>query len=141
VIEKHADITEKIIGAFYEVNNALGYGFLEKVYENAMAIELRSRGLRVQQQARVLVYYRGQQVGEYFADLLVNDCVIIELKTTEALVDEHHAQILNYLKATQIEVGLLMNFGPKAEFKRKIFENAKKPNLSPPDPSYPCKSV
>jgi GxxExxY protein len=135
VITKHGDVTEKVVGAFYQVYNTLGYGFLEKVYENALAIELQSRGLKVQQQARIMVYYQGHPVGEYFADILVNDCVILELKTAEALADEHHAQILNYLKASDIEVGLLMNFGPKAEFKRKIFENIKKvPVVKEPPP-------
>jgi GxxExxY protein len=123
---KHADITERIVAAFYHVYKTLGHGFLEKVYENAMVLELRKRGLRVQPQAPIHVYYEGQQVGEYFADLLVEDCVIVELKAAEGLADEHHAQLLNYLKATEVEVGLLMNFGPKPEVKRKIFENMKK---------------
>jgi GxxExxY protein len=123
---KHGDITERIVQAFYHVYNVLGYGFLEKVYENALAIELRKRGLGVRQQAPIRVYYEGQQVGEYFADLLVEECVIVELKAAEALADEHHAQLLNYLKATDIEVGLLINFGPKPEVKRKIFETARK---------------
>jgi GxxExxY protein len=122
---KHADITERIVQAFYQVYNTLGYGFLERVYENALAIELRKRGLVVQQQAPVKVYYDGQQVGEYYADLLAENCVIVELKAAEVLGDEHHAQILNYLKATEIEVGLLLNFGPKPEVKRKVFETAR----------------
>jgi GxxExxY protein len=99
---------------------------LEKVYQNALVIELRKRGLKVQPQAPIQVFYDGQKVGEYFADLLVEDCVIVELKAAEGLVDEHHAQLLNYLKATNIEVGLLLNFGPKPEIKRKIFESARK---------------
>lgn len=126
MLVEHEDITEKVVGAFYQVYNTLGHSFLEKVYENAMLLELRSRGLTVQPQARILVYYQGQPVGEYFADLLVERCVIVELKAAECLVDEHHAQVLNYLKATEIEVGLLLNFGPKPEVKRKIFDNAKK---------------
>jgi GxxExxY protein len=124
---KHGDVTERIVQGFYRVYNVLGHGFLEKVYENALAVELRKHGLRVQQQAPVKVYYEGEPVGEYFADLLVEDCVIVELKAAEALVDEHHAQLINYLKATTIEVGLLINFGPKPELKRKIFEEARKP--------------
>jgi GxxExxY protein len=124
---KHGDITERIVQAFYRVYNVLGHGFLEKVYENALSVELRKRGLRVQQQAPIKVYYEGEEVGDYFADLLVEDCVIVELKAAEALADEHHAQLINYLKATTIEVGLLVNFGPKPELKRKIFEEARKP--------------
>ncbi len=124
---KHSDVTEKIIQAYYHVYNALGYGFLEKVYENALAIELRKRGLRVEKQAPIKVYYEGEEVGDYYADLLVEGCVIVELKAAEALAEEHHAQVINYLKATTIEVGLLVNFGPKPEVKRKIFEAARSP--------------
>ncbi len=124
---QHGQITEQIVQAFYHVYNVLGYGFLEKAYEKAMAIELRKRGLRVRTQAPIKVYYEGEQVGEYFADLLVEDCEIVELKAVEALAEEHHAQLLNYLKATEIEVGLLVNFGPKPKLKRKIFDQEKKP--------------
>ena len=128
---KHAEITEAIISSFYRVYNVLGYGFLEKVYENAMQIELRKRGLKVQQQARMNVYYEGESVGEYCADLLVNDVVIVELKAAECLCPEHHAQILNYLKASKIEIGLLMNFEPKPDLKRKVFDHpADHPALS-----------
>ncbi len=122
----HSQITEKIIKAFYEVNNTLGFGFLEKVYENAMVITLRKNGFYVQQQKSIKVYYEKEEVGNYYADLLVNDLVIIELKAAESLCEEHEAQLINYLKATNIEVGLLLNFGRKAEFKRKIFSNNKK---------------
>jgi GxxExxY protein len=122
----HSQITEKIIKAFYEVNNTLGFGFLEKVYENAMVIELRKNGFYVHQQKSIKVYYEKEEVGNYYADLLVNDLVIIELKAAESLCEEHEAQLINYLKATNIEVGLLLNFGRKAEFKRKIFSNNKK---------------
>lgn len=123
---KHGEITERIVQAYYYVYNTLGYGFLEKVYENALAIELRKRGLNVRQQAPVRVSYDGHEVGSYFADLLVEECVIVELKAAEALADEHHAQLINYLKATEIDVGLLLNFGPKPEVKRKVFETARK---------------
>jgi len=119
----HEQITKKIINAFYKVNNTLGYGFLEKVYENAMAIELRKLGCKVRQQQNIKVYYETEEVGDYFADLLVDDLVIVELKAAECLREEHEAQLINYLKATKIEIGLLMNFGKKAEFKRKIFTN------------------
>jgi GxxExxY protein len=123
---KHAEITDKIIAAFYKVYNTLGYGFLEKVYENAMVIELRKQGLEVIAQAPITVYYEEHLVGEYFADLLVTNAVIIELKAAKDLADEHEAQLLNYLKATPHEVGLLLNFGPQPRFKRKAFENARK---------------
>ncbi len=122
---KHADITEKIIQAFYKVYNTLGFGFLEKVYENAMFIELRAMGLLVEKQRRVRVFYEGHEVGDYFADLIVNEKVIIELKASEALGEEHEYQLINYLKATEIEVGLLLNFGKKPDFKRKIFSNVR----------------
>ncbi len=121
----HREITEKIIYAFYKVNNELGYGFLEKVYENAMAIELREIGLKVIQQKHIVVRYNDQVVGKYEADLIVNDIVIVETKAKENLREEHEAQLINYLKATDIEVGLLLNFGKKAEFKRKIFTKNK----------------
>jgi GxxExxY protein len=122
----HSEITEKIIKAFYKVNNTLGYGFLEKVYENSMVIELRKMELSVSQQKSIKVHYEKEEVGNYYADLLVNDLVIIELKASESLCEEHEAQLINYLKATNIEVGLLLNFGKKAEFRRKIFSNDKK---------------
>ena len=126
---KHKALTETIIGAFYTVYNTLGYGFLEKVYENALAIELRALGLKVEQQARIAVYYAGEVVGEYYADLLINDTVILELKATRTLASEHEAQLLNYLKATPYEVGLLLNFGPKPEIKRKTYDNDRKGDL------------
>jgi GxxExxY protein len=119
----HEDITDKIIKAFYKINNTLGYGFLEKVYENAMEIELQNMGCRVTKQKNIKVYYENKEVGDYYADLLVNDLVIVEIKASESLRKEHEAQLINYLKATKIEVGLLLNFGKKAEFKRKIFTN------------------
>jgi GxxExxY protein len=122
----HSDITEKIIKAFYKVNNTLGFGFLEKVYENAMVVELRKLGCEVLQQKNIKVYYETEVVGDYYADLLVDDSVIVELKAADNLCEEHEAQLINYLKATQIEVGLLMNFGKKAEFVRKIFSNDRK---------------
>ena len=126
---KHDDITKQIIKAFYTVYGVLGYGFLEKVYENALAIELRKLGLKVAQQAQIVVYYDGHEVGVYQADLLVADAVIVELKASRALAPEHEAQLLNYLKATPYEVGLLLNFGPKPQIKRKIYDNARKGEL------------
>ncbi len=126
---KHKEITDLIIGAFYTVYNTLGYGFLEKVYENALAIALCKLGLDVVQQAPIHVYYEGHVVGEYFADLLVAGAVIVELKAGRALAAEHEAQLLNYLKATPYEVGLLFNFGAKPEMKRKAYDNARKGGL------------
>jgi len=124
---KHGDITSRILHAFFKkVYHQLGYGFLEKVYENAMAMELRRGGLKVRQQARIDVYYEGEIVGEYLADLLVEDAVIVELKAARSILEEHEAQLLNYLRATPYEVGLLLNFGPKADFRRKAFDNDRK---------------
>jgi len=123
---KHEALSEQIIGAFYTVYNALGYGFLEKVYENALAIELRRLGLRVECQRPITVYYRGHVVGEYFADIVVDGAIILELKAVRTLSKEHEAQLLNYLNATDYEVGLLLNFGPKAEIRRKVFDNERK---------------
>ena len=124
---KHKDVTEKILHAFYKiVYPQLGYGFLEKVYENAMVIALASLGLKAEPQVEIPVYFQGQVVGEYFADLLVNNVVIIELKAASILLPEHEAQLLNYLRATPYEVGLLLNFGPKPDFKRKAYENHRK---------------
>jgi len=119
----HQELTSKIIECFYQVYNTLGYGFLEKVYENALKIELEKSGLIVERQKPIKVYYGSEVVGEYFADLLVNDQVIIELKAAETICEEHEYQLLNYLKATNIEVGLLLNFGKKPEIRRKIFTN------------------
>ncbi len=126
---KHSDITDKIISAFYTVYNTLGYGFLEKVYRNAMTVELRKQGLAVVPEAPIRVYYDGQVVGEYFADLLVDDAVLVELKAARQLADQHEAQLLNYLKATPYEVGLLLNFGPKPDLKRKAYDNSRKGSM------------
>lgn len=120
---KHSDKTEKIIKAFFTVYNSLGYGFLEKVYENAMFIELEKMNFFVEKQKPIVVFYDDIKVGEYFADLIVDNEVIIELKASESLTKEYEYQLINYLKATQIEIGLLLNFGKKPEFKRKIFTN------------------
>ena len=122
----HKEITDKILKSFYTVYNVLGYGFLEKVYGNALYIELAKMGLKVIKQHPIKVQYDEQQVGEYFADLIVEDLVIVELKAAEGIVEEHEHQLLNYLKATTIEVGLLLNFGRKPQFKRKVFQNINK---------------
>ncbi len=117
------DITNRIIKGFYTVYNTLGFGFLEKVYEKALYLELISIGLKVERQVPIKVSYKGSDVGDYFADLVVEDLVIIELKAAEGLIEEHELQLINYLKATNIEVGLLLNFGKSATIKRKIFNN------------------
>ena len=120
------EITNKIIKAYYKVYNTLGYGFLEKVYQKALLIELRGMGFECQEEAQIKVYYGESQVGDYRADIIVNDCVIIENKAAEGLAEENEFQLINYLRATEIEVGLLLNFGKKPEFKRKIFTNDRK---------------
>jgi GxxExxY protein len=120
------ELTNKIICAFYNVYNILGHGFLEKVYENALVMELKKYGLSVVQQESVKVFYEGEQVGDYFADIIVNGVVILELKAAEALRNEHFSQLTNYLKATDKEVGMLLNFGSKPEFKRILLTNDKK---------------
>ena len=118
-------LTEKIIGASYSVANILGFGFLEKVYENALAVELKALGMKVEQQKPVSVFYKGVNVGDYIADLLVEDSVLIELKSVKNLLDIHKSQLLNYLVATNKSVGLLINFGsPRIEIKRVL--NSKK---------------
>ena len=117
----HSEITEQIIGSFYKVYNELGFGFLEKVYENSLKIELEKQGLGVKQQVPIAVLYHGKVVGEYFADLLVNDIVIVELKACRTIDTAHESQLLNYLKATNKEIGLILNFGASPEFRRKIF--------------------
>lgn len=122
----HKDLSSRIINCFYTVYNTLGYGFLEKVYENALKIELEKHNLFVEKQKPIKVYYEETMVGEYYADLIVENKIIIELKAAESLCEEHEFQLINYLKATEIEVGLLLNFGKKPEIRRKIFSNNKK---------------
>ena len=124
---KHGKITDAILHVFYKrVYADLGYGFLEKVYENSMVHELRQIGLEVEQQQKIAVYYPGVLVGEYYADIVVDGKVIVELKAASKILPQHEAQLLNYLRATQFEVGLLLNFGPRATHRRKMFENTRK---------------
>jgi GxxExxY protein len=123
---KHRVLTDKIIGTFYEVYNELGFGFLESVYENSLVIALREKGFKVKQQISVPVWFRGQRAGDFVADLLVENTVILELKAARAIDESHKAQLLNYLRATEIEVGLLLNFGQSAEFKRLAYDNHRK---------------
>lgn len=122
---KYEELTEKIIAAFYHVYNVLGWGFLEKVYRNALHHELTKRGLLSVQNQKIDVFYDGVPVGEYYADLVVDGLVILEIKAADQLCPEHESQLLNYLKATNIDVGLLLNFGPKPQIRRKVFETAR----------------
>jgi GxxExxY protein len=122
----HQDLSAEIIKCFYQVYNTLGFGFLEKVYQNALKIELEKSGFSVFPQMPIKVYYDDHLVGEYYADLVVEGKIILELKAAEALCEEHEFQLINYLKATEFEVGLLLNFGEKPEIRRKIFTNTNK---------------
>jgi len=126
---KHQKITDMIIKAFYAVYNELGYGFLEKVYVNALVIELHKLGLQVAKEVAIRVYYLGHEVGDYSADLLEAGVVLVEVKASQGLIVDHEAQLLNYLKATPFEVGLLLNFGPKPTVRRKAYDNARKGSL------------
>ena len=119
----HEGITDKILKAYYNVYNTLGYGFLEKVYENALYLELIGMGLECERQKPIDVFYKNTKVGNYFADIIVENTVILELKAAEGIAEEHEFQLINYLKATNIEVGLLLNFGKTPQFKRKVFTN------------------
>lgn len=123
---KHRDLTQKIIGIFYEVYNELGHGFLESVYEAAFEVALTAKGLPVLRQIEVPVWFRGKKIGDFTADMLVDKCVLFDLKAGRALDPAHEAQLLNYPRATEIEVGMLFSFGLKPEFKRLAFDNARK---------------
>ena len=123
---RHAELTGAIIGCFYDVYNELGFGFIESVYEKSLCIALQAKGFEALRQVAIPVWFRGNQVGDFDADVMVNRLVLLELKTARAIEDAHLGQLMNYLKATEIEVGLLLNFGPKAEFKRVVFGNERK---------------
>lgn len=125
----HQNITQQVLDSFHYVYNQLGYGFLEKVYENSLIHVLRKNGLDVKQQIPIEVYFEDVQVGHYIADIVVNDAVILELKSAETLQEADEAQLLNYLRASQLEVGLLLNFGKRPKFKRKYFTNDRKLNF------------
>jgi GxxExxY protein len=133
---KHEAISEKIIGVFFDVYNELGYGFLESVYEKSMLVALKAAGLLAECQVPIPVWFRGVQVAGFFADILVEGKVMLELKAARAIDKAHEAQLLNYLKATEIEIGLLLNFGQRAEFRRLLFDNERKKIRE-----NPCKSV
>jgi GxxExxY protein len=123
---KHSDLTGKIIGVFYSVYNELGHGFLESVYVEAMTIALREAGVKVQRQLPLPVWFHGQKVGDFKADMLVEEAVLLELKCVRVFEPVHEAQLLHYLKSTEIEVGLLLNFGPSPQFRRLVFANERK---------------
>jgi GxxExxY protein len=133
---KHAELTEKIIGVFYDVYNELGYGFLESTYAEAMVVALREAGFAALREVPVPVWFRGKKVGQYFADLMVDDAVLLELKAARTLESAHEEQLLHYLKATEIEVGLLLNFGLRPQFRRLLFDNGRKKIRE-----NPCESV
>jgi GxxExxY protein len=123
---KHRELTEKIIGAFYDVYNELGHGFLESVYEQALAIALVQAGMVVERQVPVTVWFRGQRIGDFRTDMLVDRNVLLELKAARTIDQAHEKQLLNYLRATDVEVGLLLNFGVKPQFRRLVYENERK---------------
>jgi len=123
---KYSELTEQIIGIFYEVYNELGFGFLERVYEAAMVVILKERGIQFHQQLSLPVWFHGQTIGSYDADIVVNGVVLLELKACKTLEASHEAQLLHYLRSTEIEVGLLLNFGPRPQVKRLAFENERK---------------
>ena len=127
---KHSELSDKIIKIFYEVHNELGYGFSEKIYLKAFKIALQAIGLKVDDRVPINVYFRGQLISELYADLIVSDLIMLELKSVSQIIDEHEAQLLNYLKSTKIEVGYVMNFGKSATFKRKVFDNDRKGSLN-----------
>ena len=133
---KHEELTEKIIGVFYDVYNELGYGFLESVYEESLAIALSEAGLSVERQLPVPVWFRGHNVGQFRADILVSASVLVELKSARALEPAHEAQLLHYLRSTEIEIGLLLNFDPCPQFRRLLFDNERKKIRA-----HPCASV
>jgi GxxExxY protein len=133
---QHSELTERIIGVFYDVYNELGYGFLESVYEESLVIALREACVRVERQLAILVWFRGHQVGQFRGDILVEGKVLLELKSTRILEAAHEAQLLHYLKSTEIEVGLLLNFGSRPQFRRLMFDNQRQKIRE-----NPCKSV
>jgi GxxExxY protein len=123
---RHAELTKAIIGCFYDVYNELGFGFIESVYEKSLCLALRAKGFEVHQQIAIPVWFRGEQVGDFDADVMVNKLILLELKTVRGIDNAHMGRLMNYLKATEIEVGLVLNFGPKPEFKRVVFGNDRK---------------
>ena len=133
---KHSEITQRIIGVFFQVYNELGHGFLELVYVEALAEALRESGLRIDRELPLAVRFRGRVVGRFRADLVVGGTVLVEVKACSQLKSIHHAQVLNYLRATALEVGLLVNFGPRPQFKRLLFDNYYKHSHPLVDPTF-----
>jgi GxxExxY protein len=127
---KHESLTEKLIGTFYTLYNELGHGFLESVYQRGFVLMLADQGITFVEQAPIRVMHRGRELGEFRADLLVENIVLVEFKAVKALEAAHEKQVFNYLKATNIEVGLLFNFGPRAQFRRILLENSYKTQRS-----------
>lgn len=123
---KHRELSQTVIGVFFEVYNELGHGFLESVYQKAFELALRAKGLRVDRKIEVPVWFRGEKICEFEADVMVEDKLLLELKAVRCLDSAHEAQLLNYLRATDVEVGLLFNFGVKPQFKRFAYENSRK---------------
>jgi GxxExxY protein len=133
---KHSELTEKIIGVFYDVCNELGHGFLESTYAEALVVALEESGLSASREVPVPVWFRGRKVGQYYADLIVDGVVLLELKAARALDSAHEAQLLHYLRATEVEVGLLLNFGLRPQFRRLVYDNERKKIRE-----NPCESV
>jgi len=123
---KHSELTDLIIAVFYDVYNELGFGFLESVYRNSLRLALLDKGLTVQQEVPVVVFFRGHNVGDFRADLVVNGTILLELKTAEQIVAAHESQVLNYLRSTALELGLILNFGPKPQVRRLLLDNSRK---------------
>lgn len=122
----HKKLSDEILDAFYEVYDRLGYGFLERVYQNSLYLELKEQGHKVEAQKEIKIYYKGKEVGVYYADIVVNDLIILELKAENAIHEAHNAQLINYLRGTDKELGYVLNFGPKPEYSRKIYTNDRK---------------
>jgi GxxExxY protein len=127
---KHSELTGKILGAFFQLHKEMGFGYSEKVYQGALAVLLEELNLTVEEQRPIHVHYHGKVVADYFAEMIIDSVVLLELKSVEKLIAAYEARMLNYLKSTEIEVGLLLNFGPQAEFRRKIYDNSRKGSLS-----------
>jgi GxxExxY protein len=123
---KHSELTETIIGVFYDVYNELGYGFLESVYRNSLRLALLEKGLSVEQEVPVSVFFRGNNVGDFRADLVVNGVLLLELKTADMIVPAHESQVINYLRSTALELGLILNFGPRPQVRRLLLDNVRK---------------
>jgi GxxExxY protein len=123
---KYSELTDKVISVFYEVYNELGFGFLESVYRNSLRVALLDKGFAVEQEVPVAVFFRGKNVGDFRADLVVNGTILLELKTAENIIAAHESQVLNYLRSTAIELGLILNFGPKPQVRRLLLDNSRK---------------